>query len=86
MASESAPTEPKSTLCVVDQGKRSSELRNMSLPFWFAFVTHRPSSRNSSFASKAAPETKTEGKKAPADAPPANLGWDSHSAVVRHQH
>jgi hypothetical protein len=51
-----------------------------------------------SFASKVEPESKVEGKKAPKaegkkapkvegkkapeDAPPANLGWDSHSAVV----
>ena len=27
-------------------------------------------------------EKKVEGKKAGADAPPVNLGWDSHTAVV----
>ena len=28
----------------------------------------------------------TEGKKAPKDAPPANIGWNSHEAVVSKQY
>ena len=30
-------------------------------------------------------DAETEGKKAPEDAPPVNLGWDSHKAVVRNK-
>lgn len=39
----------------------------------------------SALASTAESETeekKVDGKKAPEDAPPVNIGWDSHKAVV----
>lgn len=33
-------------------------------------------------STEAKEETKVEGKKAGDDAPPVNIGWDSHKAVV----
>ena len=33
-------------------------------------------------STEAKEETKVEGKKAGEDAPPVNIGWDSHKAVV----
>ena len=33
-----------------------------------------------------AAEPATEGKKAPKDAPPSHLGWNSHEAVVSSMH
>ena len=45
----------------------SSSILNSSLPM----------------STKEKEETKTEGKKAGADAPPTHLGWDTHNPVVR---
>lgn len=39
---------------------------------------------NSALASTT--DAETDGKKAPTDAPPVNIGWDSHKAVVRNKY